>query len=406
MTLDRHGFGRRLPWVIAAVVACVGAFATVTSVLSSYWELGLLDAQVYRMGGRAMLDGVPLYETAYPWDSLPFTYTPFAAMLFVPLAAAGWSGGALLLSALSVASVMRVAQLACRLASAGRFVWLPPLPMVAVCAVVTSWPIRSTLEYGQINLIIMALVVEDLVGVGRKWRWSGLLLGLAAGIKLTPLIFLTLLVARRQWRQSFVAIAAFIGTVVIGFTVQPASAWTYWSIKVFDSSRIGDSLNVSNQSISGMIARWAGAPLPILWAIASFAVVLLAAWLGARLWDNDRPLDALLIVAIGGLLVSPISWSHHWVWLVPSAIVLAAPQDTERGDARVFRAALFVLVVVMGSIRVQSLVPHTDPVWTVLHPSDWLAGNLLVVLAVGLFVGAWRSVKSADSQRHNAFGAS
>lgn len=374
-----------LVWALVAIWVVAFGVLLLASVAESYDHLGLLDLQVYRMGGRAVLDGTALYDAAYAHDGLPFTYTPFAALLFVPLAAAGWTGGAALITVASVASTVRVCQLVLRELGGGRTSFGLPLGVAALGIAVALWPVRSTLEYGQINLVIMWLVVEDLLGVGAKRRWwSGALLGIAIGIKLTPLVFLVLLLWSRQLRRAATAIAATALTLVVGLAVMPGQAWSYWTERLYETGRVGPIDVAANQALSGVIARVSGAPRSGLWFASAVVVLAATGWLGARLWRLDRRVEAIVAVALGGLLVSPISWSHHWVWLLPAALVLLVPGPGESTARRRARLALLALTVIVGSARLETLLrAGAFPDWRSPGVTDWVIGNGLVLVAVG-----------------------
>jgi alpha-1,2-mannosyltransferase len=381
---------RTRPRVLTAALGLVAAIwvigfgaLTVASALESYDHLGLLDVQVYRMGGQAVLDGSSVYDAAHIHDGLPFTYTPFAAVLFVPLAAAGWAGGAVLITLASLASAARVCQLVLRQLRPQRTSVGVQLGVAALCVVVALWPVRSTLEFGQVNLIIMWLVVEDLLGVGSKRRWwAGALLGIAIGIKLTPLVFLGMLLWSRRFRRSATAIATTGATIAIGFGAMPAPAWDYWTNRLFETSRVGAMDFVANQSISGVIARTTGGPRSGLWLVGAIAVLVMTSWLGARLWSLGRRVEAIVAVAIGGLLASPISWSHHWVWLLPAVLVLVVPGAGERPAFRRARLALLGLTVAVGSVRIETLLTDGAAGWRAPGPTDWIAGNGLVIVGI------------------------
>ena len=175
-----RGRARGLTPVLALVIvaAAVGALHS-----------GLPDLSVYRYGGRAVLDGLPLYETDDPVTGYPFTYPPFAAVTMVPLAllpawlaAALWTGA----SVGALAAVVVVVRRALGRPAPG---WLVALLTAAAVALEPVW---QNLAFGQVNVLLMLAVLVDLLGPER--RWSGVLVGIAAGVKLTPLLFVVLLV--------------------------------------------------------------------------------------------------------------------------------------------------------------------------------------------------------------------
>jgi alpha-1,2-mannosyltransferase len=358
------------------------------NVHASYDHLGLLDTQVYRMGGQAVLDRADLYDVRYPWDHLPFTYPPFAAIAFVPLAWLGFAGGALAMTVASLAALARSLQLVVRrvLPSDASRTATATVVVVGVCAAVALWSVRSTLEYGQVNLVVMWLVLEDLLGPVARKRWSGVLLGLAIGLKLTPAIFVVLLLATRQGRKAAVALGTFAATVLLGFAVQPASAWTYWTGTAFDSSRVGPPDDVNNQSIAGLIDRLVGRPATLGWLVVAVVVLVAVTVLARRLWLLGRPAASVAVMAVGGLLCSPISWAHHWVWLLPAVVVVAGealgePALDRRGRNGLLATA--IAMVVAGSIRIETIVSDGAIGWRSPTLFDPLPGNLYLLVALG-----------------------
>lgn len=269
-----------------------------------------LDLEVYRQGASGLLSGTDdLYA---PAGRLPFTYPPFAAVLFVVAEVPPtWA----------LAPVMALASLTALYAVLRRTLpsiakdgtWLA----VSMVAAVLLEPVAATLSFGQVNLILVMMVVVDL-SAPRRSRWGGVLVGLAAGVKLTPAIFLVVLACRRDWAGLARATFAMGATIAVGFMVLPHSSVSYWTSTVLNAQRVGDLAYQANQSITGTVWRLTGGPGSIVVAglLCLIVVVVLVATLHRLGRDGDR-LTAVVLAALGGLLVSPISWTHHWVWLVP-----------------------------------------------------------------------------------------
>ena len=278
----------------------------------------LVDLSVYRYGGRAVLDAQPLYEADDPVTGYPFTYPPFAAVAMVPLAllplwlaAALWTGASVGALAASVVLVRR---------ALGRPApgWLVALVTAAAVALEPVW---QNLAFGQVNALLMLAVLVDMVGPER--RWSGLLIGIAAGLKLTPLLFVVLLVLVGRRSSAGRAVLAFAGTVAVGFAAMPGAAAGYWTDGLFDASRVGPPALAHNQSVYGALSRLLdGGPPTALWLGVAVPLAVAVLLLAAHRWRaGDRVLGTCL-GALAMLVVSPISWSHHWVWVVPVALVL------------------------------------------------------------------------------------
>ena len=279
---------------------------------------GFKDFFVYLYGGRAVLDHLPLYESGDPVTGLHFTYPPFAAVVMVPLAllpawlaAALWTGA----SVGALAAVVVVASRALDRPAPG---WMVAL---VTCGALALEPVWQNLTFGQANLFLMLAVLVDLVRPAR--RWSGVLTGMAAGVKLTPLVFVVLLLLVGRRAAAGRAALAFAGTVAVGFVVMPGSAARYWAHNLLDARRVGPPALAHNQSVYGALTRLLDGPPPT-WAWLAIAGPLSLAVLvvGAGWWRRgDRALGTCL-GALAMLFASPISWSHHWVWAVPIALAL------------------------------------------------------------------------------------
>jgi alpha-1,2-mannosyltransferase len=291
--------------------------------------------------------GDDLYGFTVTEWRLPATYPPFAAALFVPttwlpvpaLKAAFLALNALLLTGLVALS----ARLASRAA--------PPLSLPVLCTAtaLAVWlePVFQTLLFGQINLAVTCLVLWDLTRPPRT-RATGLALGLATGIKLTPAIFIAYLFLRGRRREAATATAAFIGTVLLGAVLLPSASAEFWTGRLYDTGRVGKAWIVDNQSLQGLIARALHDPSPgLAWALSSAAVGTAGLWLAVRAGARQERYGVLL-TALTALLVSPISWSHHWVWCVPLLAVLLAEG----------RVRLAVLTAALFTARTQWLIPH------------------------------------------------
>ncbi|MET9227866.1 glycosyltransferase 87 family protein [Lentzea sp. NPDC003310] len=299
-----------------------------------------IDLDVYRLGGLAWLEGRSLYAgfTGPPLDPrLPFTYPPFAAVLF--------SGLTLVPDALRnplVVAAGFVALTVVCVAVTGRV--RPGLkwtvgPLAAIGALALD-PVWTTYGYGQINLFLLALVVVDVLLVSDR-RWRGVLIGVAAAIKLTPAVFVLYFVVKRDWRAAITSMITFAGLAVVGFLAAPQDSVRYWLHALLDPGRIGDMSLSTNQSIRGLLRGLGLAPgvETVLWAALAAAVVAVAVHVARRTRDD---LVALFVIAGAGLLASPVSWLHHWVWCAPVLVFLAL-----RGHWPAFAGVFLVFVTRM-----------------------------------------------------------
>lgn len=272
------------------------------------------DMVIYHDAIRWWLSGGELYGYAAPVrGQLGFTYPPFAAFVLMPAAAvpaqvAGWLNAVGSVLALTVALAV----------VAGRR-WLPVAVPLALC----MEPVRQTLGLGQVNLWLFALVVLDLIVVRRNGSgWTGVGVGIATAIKITPGLFIVYLLVTGQWRAARTAALTVAGLTGCGLLLAPAETMRYFGDLLWRTDRVGAADAVANQSLAGLLARTATAPddwwLPL--CLLVLAVGLRRAWLAHRAGDE---VAALTLVGLTGNLISPMSWTHHLVFL-PVAIYLLA----------------------------------------------------------------------------------
>lgn len=336
------------------------------------------DLFVYRYGGRGLLDGLPVYQVRDPVKGLPFTYPPFATVVMVPLALPPLRLAAAVMAALTTAALALAIALARRELGRPAPGWLVALLTAGAVALEPVW---QNLTFGQVNALLMLAVLVDLLRPDR--RGSGVLVGIAAGIKLTPLVFVVLLVLVGRRAAAGRAVLAFVGTIGVGLAAMPAESVKYWSNGVLDGGRVGPPQLAHNQSVYGALTRLLDArPPTLLWlAVAgplAFAVLLV----GARWWrQGDRVLGTGL-AALAMLIASPVSWSHHWVWAVPLALAL-----WERNR---LAAAGWTAVFVTRPIVWQPYGRQREYAWGV---AEHVAGTayLLAALALALWAGLVRA---------------
>ncbi|MEU5000714.1 glycosyltransferase 87 family protein [Streptomyces sp. NPDC021622] len=302
----------------------------------------MADTLVYRAEGAAVANGTDLYGfTVTEWE-LPATYPPFAAILFVPTT---W----LHLPALRLAFILgNIAFLALLIHLSARLAGTrtrPALLLAATAAALWLEPVFQTVLFGQINLALACLILWDLTRLPGA-PGKGVALGIAAGIKLTPAIFIAYLFLRGRVREGCTALAAFTGTVALGALVLPAASADFWTHRLFETSRVGKAWIVDNQSLQGLIARALHDPTPgPAWAIPAALTAALGLRLARRARSEPR---GILLTAATALLISPISWSHHWVWCVPLLTLLMAEG----------RPRLTAAVATLFTARSFWLLPH------------------------------------------------
>ncbi|WP_307828277.1 mannosyltransferase [Antrihabitans sp. YC2-6] len=334
----------------AAMLLAIAVCARLAWVLLTPNGMNLVDLHVYVDCSAALLSG-DLYDCTYadqtPEFPLPFTYPPFAALVFFPLhyLPFGFIGIAWLL--LTIAALYKVVDISLDLVvsdvdPARRRAWA----MLWTAGGMWLEPMRTTLDYGQVNVF---LVLGAIVAV-RSTRWwvSGFLLGFIAGIKLTPAIAGLYFVARRRWATVVASAAVFALTVGLSYLAIGGQAHKYFGTLLGDADRIGPVGSVTNQSLRGTLSRLLGHDVETgtLW-FAAVAIAVVLAVLAWRALAPDDLLGTLLVVQMLGLLISPISWAHHWVWLIPLLIWLFHGPYRNLAGARVL-AWFWLLVTAVG----------------------------------------------------------
>ncbi|MEE2033514.1 glycosyltransferase 87 family protein [Rhodococcus chondri] len=312
-------------WPAVAMLAAAAAFLAHDRLLGFETYFGLfgngVDAEVYRYGGATVRTAESLY-TFMLYDALPFTYPPFAALTFVPLSFLSLNGTEIAVDLANLVLVYLAVWLSWRRLGYGD---TNRTRLISIClAAAFTWiePVRMTIWLGQINLVLLVLVLWDL-GRPDGSRLRGIGTGVAAGLKLTPLLFIPYLMLVRQWRAAAVATATFAATVVAGFVVIFSDSWTFWTSTIIRSERIGLVSSPANQSIHGILARLLHTEEPPmwLWLLCAAAVAGLGLW-AAYLADRDG--QRLLSLTVAGLtapMVAPFSWGHHWVWTIPLLVL-------------------------------------------------------------------------------------
>ncbi|WP_420803220.1 glycosyltransferase 87 family protein [Streptomyces spiramyceticus] len=349
-------------------------------------HIPMADTLVYRAEGAAVANGTDLYGFTVTEWKLPATYPPFAAILFVPTI---W----LPLGALKVAfAVGNAALLALLVHLSCRFAGIPAGParpaLVLAGTAVGLWlePVFQTILFGQINLALVCLVLWDLSrrddAVGK-----GFAVGIAAGIKITPAIFIVYLLITGRVRAGLTALASFVGTVLLGALVLPHASVDFWTRRIFETGRVGKAWIVDNQSLQGLFARVLHDAEPgLLWMVPAALVGLAGLWVARR----SGPVWGVLVTALTALLVSPISWSHHWVWCVPVVAVLVAEK----------RVRLAAVVGVAFAARTMWVLPHDGDLDLRFAWWQQVLASPYPLLGVGLVVWvAMRGRAGADGPR-------
>ena len=403
----------RVLLIAGAAVAAVAAVAYLLAVATHPMDTMLkgFDLQVYLDGGQQALHH-PGNLYSWHFDTHPgiqFTYTPFAALLFAV-------GSALPFRALmALVTLVSTAALGTTVAIAFRELGWRGTTRIGATLLLTGlvfWtePVQRALYLGQVELVLMALIVWDLCQPDRR-GWKGAATGVAAGIKLVPLLFIVYLLLTRKFRQAAVATGAFLGTVVIGFIFLPGPSKTWWiDANFFQAGRTGFVGDQQNQSLRGTLTRLVGNVtngMP-LWLVAAVIVGVLGLAAAVILHNSGQTFAGLMACALTALLVSPISWDHHWVWIAPGLALIVDAGVRAAGAARAAWLALAAAVLIVygawpdfwarGAGLLQGGLINYAPASSYAHGDNpgyaeyhWhglqlLAGNLYLLAGAGLFV--------------------
>lgn len=419
---DRPAVWSRTP--LAAAV-CLVSFAL-------FWiaqraaDVSMVDLMVYRAEGLAVRTGEALYDLRVTEARLPNTYPPFAALLFTPLTLVGvpalrtlaTTGNLLLLVAFAYLSLRLV-----RPSATGRATLAPAL----WCAAAAVWcePVWTTLRYGQVNLLLAVLVLADLTRrPGRSWAGAGI--GLAAGIKLTPALFAVVLtvagllrrrrrraagvhpgpvLAEPLLRRAAVAAGVFAGTVLTGLLVLPGDSVRYWTSTFYAADRAGRAEDTANQSLRGVAARLLHDPDPAPWWAAALVVAVCGTAVAVAALLADRTAPAVLACAVTALLISPVSWTHHWVWCVPLVLLLGSHAARGAGcrnrRTRGLRGAAATGTALAFCSYLPWWVPHGEPHRPELHQNwgEMACSALYTAVGTVFLAAAWYGLRRSRRSR-------
>ncbi|SCE82076.1 glycosyltransferase 87 family protein [Micromonospora tulbaghiae] len=352
------------------------------------------DQKIYMSAMDWWAAGHPLYDYVQPdrvQGALYFTYPPFAALLLAPF---GYLRLGVAIAAFAVLTVAAVVVTT-------RWLVLPvlrrhDLPLgfgltVAVLLVLAVESTRETLTLGQINMLLVVLILADLLfAVPQGRRWAGVGVGLAAALKLFPGIFVLYLLAARKWRAAAVAAVTAAVATLLAAAVAPGDSWRFWTHELWVTDRVGRPDYTGNQSLFGLLSRLTAPAEPdrLLWLLLALAVAAFGLWRAARAARAGDALVGLTLTGLVGGLVSPITWIHHLYWFIPAVVVLVdaaldADPATPAGTRR--RGGLFALAAVVGLPIVYGLVTFQDWGTAIVHtddPVDFVVRNVYVLLSL------------------------
>jgi len=366
--------------LIAACALLATGFQSVTGVHGD-------DLAVYRTAGQAVLDGSNLYDESFN-ARLPFTYPPFAALVAVPVALGSWGAvqwgwsfvSLLMLAAIIVLSYREVP-------------FTRKRPVVVYVGFLVLWtaasPISDHLGYGQVGLFLTLLCLIDVLARPR-WIPEGVLVGIAGAVKLVPLVYIGYYVITGRWKAVAGGLAGFLGATALGLAVLPRQTIDYFGDIASLSGRVavGDPSVFGNQSVRGMALRLLPEGLvgpAWLFACAVLGVVGIVATRRAQRLRGD--LAGFTVVALLAAVVTPIAWTHHFVWLVPAVGVLLVPIKPSVGERTrtvpVWSWVAISLTAAVVLFRLPRVGADMDvPVFGFVLENSLLWASLAVVIAL------------------------
>lgn len=342
------------------------------------WRLvlppGPIDLAVYRAAGGALIEGSPSLYSPYFGELtgtlLPFTYPPIAAVLATPLVllplAADYVIWTLLGVGLLVAYISRHAGHLDVARGAGLTL------IVAAC--LWTLPVTDTLALGQLGIL---LTLGCIAGCTSRHAAMAMLIGLFAAIKLTPLLFLAYFAITGQWRRLAWASGAFTGLTLVGFLLMPTESTTYFANLGTSPDRVGDQAFYANQSIGGALRRF-GIDNQIVWALMACTAITVGLWLARKWYLKGSLVGGAVVVGLTSVLVSPVSWQHHAVWVIPAAILAYSYAELHLEK---------ISICVLFGISLLRL-----PLWMSGLPTNErlsLLGESLTIVVAGLLVVLW-----------------
>ncbi|GIJ20204.1 glycosyltransferase family 87 protein [Micromonospora lutea] len=327
---------RRTVGQVAAVVVLAVAVAGFLSVAAV--RHGFFDLHVYR-GALVwwVHDGGEIYDYLKPGTQYGFTYPPFAALVMLPMAYLSWHAAI-------------VVSVAAGVATSAVLIWwlLDPVSRragwtrwfafaVALCLVAAYEPMRETINFGQVNTLLLFLVAVDLLRLlpGGS-RWAGIGIGLATAIKLTPGIFIVYLLVTRRWRAAVTASGVATAATLLAAALFPDASREFWTSALWNTGRVGELAFVSNQSLRGVVARLdPQSPSTVAWLLLVAVTLVLWVWRSRVAASAGDEATGLALTGAVMCLVSPVTWVHHLVWLLPGLLLLvdrgmAAPAGGRR----------------------------------------------------------------------------
>jgi alpha-1,2-mannosyltransferase len=378
----RHRTAARVG-VVLGLFLCAWAFDAAFAV-----RHGFFDLRVYYGALNHWVEGNgELYDYLLPRTKYGFTYPPFAALTMLPMAYLGWHVAITISMLLTVGASLAVLYWLVE-PMARRHGWSPWFVLGIVAALAVAFePLRETFLFGQVNAVLLFLVAADLLFLVRYNRSvAGVGIGLATAIKLTPGIFIIYLIITKRFRAAAVASGTTMAATVLAAAVAPDASREFWTDALWNTSRVGDESFVSNQSLNGVVHRWdPQEPATLAWAALVLITLGIWAWRSRQAVRRGDEATGLALTGIVGVLISPITWVHHLVWVLP-ALILMVDRGLAPGVSRRRRRWLVGFAAVAYAVMCSRLVWafnggfDTFPGWVGSNAYVWLSLIMLVAL--------------------------
>ncbi len=358
-------------WVILALVtaAATAAFFKLAGAGHNFFDL-----KIYMSAMRWWADGNDLYDYAQPdflQGKLNFTYPPFAALLLFPFGFLKVGATAAIFTVGTIVGAAATTFWIFRSLDIERW-WLFAVPLVLALE-----SMREGISFGQINMLLIVLIVYDFLILGAKGsRWAGVGVGLATALKLFPGIFIVYFLVTRQWRAAIVSSATAAAATLLAAAIAPRASWDFWTRALWDTNRVGRTDYTGNQSLLGMLHRLVVPDQPnrVVWIVLALAAAAFGLWRAAKAHSAGDLVAAMALTGLVGGLVAPITWPHHLYWFVPALACLLAAR-------RWILLFIGYLISLGGAVSLKDWGPLPIPTDT---PAEFILRNVLVLLSVAL----------------------
>ncbi|RLP99580.1 glycosyltransferase 87 family protein [Micromonospora sp. CV4] len=395
---------------VRRLVAVVALIAVLPALYLPGLVHNFFDLKIYMSAMDWWRVGHPLYDYVQPdrvQGELYFTYPPFSALLLWPFGLLKLGTTVTIFTVLTVLAVVLTT----------RWLVMPVIARhnlprtftlcVAVLLVLAVESTRETLTFGQINMLLVVLILADLLfAVPQARRWAGVGIGLATALKLFPGIFIVYLLATRRWRAAVVASATAAAATLLAAAIAPSDSWRFWTHELWDTDRVGRTDYVGNQSLFGLLSRFTAPEKPerLLWLLVVAVVAVYGLWRAARAARAGDALTGLTLTGLVGSLASPITWTHHIYWFVPAVVLLAdAALSADRPDEARRRRWLAGLALVTTAVIIYGMVTFQKWGTAVVRtgdPVDFVLQNGYVLLSLLLLAALPVHSKHLEEKSH------